>query len=829
VKSNIVLLGRSETTPPIGSGVFIGFVNGAIMENISAHEHGVRPRVRVPLTAPLPKTALHDIQFSTADLRSIIGVLLRNLKFILAIPVLVGAIAWGVLHFVQPQYKSTTEILLIDTKRTNDPASDRHLSIFDVDQAAVTSEIAVIMSQSVATRVVKQFNLDTDPEFLRSPFEAFIDNTGLAALFKASPTAKHSLEGVSPELDRATYELRERHLKVERQGLSYVLAITATSTNALKAQHIATAVAQAYADAQSEVLVEGRQRVLKSLAQRLVELRDRVLEAESATEKLKAENGLTDTGLGTNTGTQAITESNSQLSAAQADLAEKKARYEQARSIAAKNGDIQSIPEVMSSPVIAQLRAQRSEASRREADLRSRFGDRFPEVVSAQSQVGEVNAAIAAEVHRIIENMKNSYAVAVQREQAIKASFQQKTLQRGDPATVVKLAELKRTADADRKIYEQFLIKVNDLQQTQDQPGIRIISAATIPNAPSSPRQTLVYVLVIALAFAFALALAFVLEYLRPGFNTPTQVESVLKTSVLGMVPRLAKIRTGPRARNTPSKAAGNRWSLSHLGETIRKIPVSVAQWNKASGRERAIRIAPLRALITSPTSIASEAIRTIRSTLAFGFEGDAPRVFLVTSSMPAEGKSTFALLFSVSAAISRNRTLLIDCDLRRGSSSKTVELGKRRGLADYLRGKAELSDIIYHKKDLNLFVLPCGTSMKNPADLIASPRMHELIVHLRQQFDYIVIDTPPVLAVADAAMLAKCVDKILFIIQWQKTPRRCVIEAVNGLSAEARSIASLILNNVNRKRLQSYGYGYGLGYNYGGYCRSLSKYYERT
>lgn len=799
------------------------------MDDIGPHMRPSRPLARASLQAPL-----HGNQMSTTDLRSIIGILLRNLKIILAIPMIAVAVAYGILQFVQPQYKSTTEILAIDTKRTSDPASDKRLSVFDVDQSAVASEIAVILSQSVATRVVKQLNLNTDPEFLHSPFEAFIDNAGLAGLFKTSPTARHSLEGVSPEFERATYELRERHLQVERQGLSYVLAITATSTNALKAQRIATVITQAYVDAQREVLIEGRQRALKLLDQRLVELRDRVLEAESAIEKLKAANGLIDTGNGTNTGTQAIGESNSQLSAAQADVAEKKARYEQALGIVERNGDIQSIPEVMSSPVIVQLRVQRSEASRHEADLRSRFGPRFPEVTSAQSQVGEVNAAIAAEVRRIIQNMKNSYAVAVQRELAIKAGFEQKTLQRGDSTAVVKLAELKRTADADRKIYEEFLVKVNDLQQisTLDQPGARIITAASMPNAPNYPRKTLVYLLVVMLAFAFAVALAFVLEYLNPGFKTPAQVESALKAPVLGIVPRLRKVSTGPRARNKPPKAAWTRWSLSRLNEAIRNIPATVAQrlpWNKAPGRERATRIAPLRALITSPSSNTSEAIRTLRTVLALGAEGDVPRVFLVTSSMPSEGKSTLSLLFSVSAAISRNRTLLIDCDLRRGASSKTVELGSRRGLTDYLRGKVELSDVIYHKKDLNLFVLPRGTAVKDPADLLASPRMRELIAHLRQQFDYIVLDTPPILPVVDAVVLAKCVDRILFVIQWQRTPRRCVMEAVKGLSTEVRSIASIILNNVDQKRLQSYGYGYGLGYNYGSYYRSLSKYYEGT
>jgi exopolysaccharide transport family protein len=748
------------------------------------------------------RTPPRDDRLSTADLQWFIGAVLRNLKLIVALPLIAAGIAYGILHFVKPLYGSTTEILAVDTKRANDPAGDRRLSPFDVDQAAVASEIALIMSQSVAMRVVKQLKLDTDPEFLHSPFETFFNNVRLSVGLAPSPMSTPSLDQTSRDLERAIYELRERHLKVERQGLSYVLAISATSTDPLKAERIATAAAQAYVDAQIEVRIDGRRRAVKSLGQRLNELRNRVLDAESTIEKLKAANGLIDTGNGANIGTQAIGASNTQLSAAQAEVEERKVRYEQARDIVDKGGDIQSIPDVMSSSVIGQLRGQLSEAMRREAELRTRFGSRYPEVGVAQSQVSEVRGAINAEVNRVLENMKNSYSMAVQREHAIRANLEQKTEKRGDSNAVVKLAELKRRADADRKIYEDFLAKANDLEEvsTLDLPGTRIITAATVPTAPSAPRKTLIYVMAVVVALGLGLALTLALEYLNPTFKTPSQLESVLHTSVVGMVPKL--------------EIAG---------------PGSRSSWFKATAPTDAGYVSSCRDLISSPSSHASEAIRTIRTFLALGSEGAVPKVFLVTSSMPAEGKTTFSLLFAVSAAMAHNRTVLVDCDLRRGFSSKALGLGRKKGLTDYLGGKAQLPDVIHHNEALDLFVVPCGSVAKSPTDLLSIDKMREMVARLRRDFDYVVLDTPPILPVVDASILARYVDRVLFVIQWEKTPRRCAIEAMKGLLGDAQNITSLILNNVDQRRLQSYGYGYGMGYNYGRYYRSIGKYYEET
>lgn len=791
-----------------------------MMDDTAANARGSRGE-KTP-SRPLPP---RDDRISIADLRWFIGALLRNLKLVLALPLIAAGIAVGVLHFVEPLYRSTTEILAVDTKRANDPAGDRRLSPFDIDQAAIASEIALIESQSVAMRVVKQLKLDTDPEFLHSSFERFLRSVELSTGLAYGPMSTPSPDGSSRNLDRAIYELRERHLKVERQGPSYVLAISATSTDPKKAERIATAVAQAYVDAQIEVRIDGRRRAVKSLEQRLNELRVRVLDAESAIEKMKAANGLIDTGNGANIETQAIGAKNIQLSSAQAEVEERKVRYEQARGVVDKGGDIQSIPDVMSSSVISQLRGQLSEAMRHEAELRSRFGARYPEVGVAQSQVAEVRGSINAEVHRIIENMKNSYSVAVQREQAIKANLEQNAEKRGDSNAVVKLAELKRRADADRKIYEEFLARANDLEEvsTLDLPGTRIINPATVPAAPSSPRKTLIYVGVVAGALGLALALALALEYLNPTFKTPGQVENIFHMPVVGMVPRLKVTISGPRllwlrafARWMVGKRTGLKVTGSGSGRPGEGMPA----------REKTRHIAYCRDLISSPSSHPSEAIRTIRTLLALGGEGAVPRVFMVTSAMPGDGKSTFSLLFGVSAAVAHNRTVLVDCDLRRGFLSRALNLGGKVGLANYLTGKVQLSDVMHYEKALGLSVIPCGEAVKNPTDLLSAERMQGMVEHLRKEFDYIVLDTPPILPVVDSTMLAKCVDKVLFVIRWEETPRRCAIEAMKGLLGSVQAMPSLILNDVDQRRLQSYGYDYGAGYGYGRYYRRIRKYY---
>ncbi len=225
------------------------------------------------------------------------------------------------------------------------------------------------------------------------------------------------------------------------------------------------------------------------------------------------------------------------------------------------------------------------------------------------------------------------------------------------------------------------------------------------------------------------------------------------------------------------------------------------------SGSANPIR--PFRRLIAAPFSRLSESVRAVRTGLTMGaFE--LPRVFLVSSSIPTEGKTTVALLVATSYVAPKKRVLLVDCDLRRGSASELLGLRAKQGLSDVLSGTARLSEVIEHNQELGLFVVPCGTEVKDPTDILASKAMHDLLQTLRQDFHYVILDSAPVLPVADALVLGKLADRLIFVVEWGKTPRGCVIDAIKRLPPEARRIGAVVLNKVDFKQLQSYGYGYG-------------------
>jgi capsular exopolysaccharide synthesis family protein len=341
----------------------------------------------------------------------------------------------------------------------------------------------------------------------------------------------------------------------------------------------------------------------------------------------------------------------------------------------------------------------------------------------------------------------------------------------------------------------------NEVQgrSTIDQPGMRVINPASLPAAPSFPRKTLILSIAAFLALAAAVVIVFVLEFLDSRFRTPAQVERALGSQLVGMLPLVKGSAASPKSTTSRGPAL-------------------------------------FRAVIEQPFGGMSEALRTLRTSFALSNLGDGPRVILVTSSMPGEGKTTVSMLLAASSALSGKRTLLVDCDLRRGSASKSLGFSSVPGLTEYLADKGKVlaadskrtANLVYENKDLSFSMIPCGAEAPNPSDLLGSPRMRDLLLQMRGRYDCIILDAAPVLAVSDAALIMSLVDKVVVIVEWNKTPRYCVVEAIKSMPPEARRISTAVLNKVDYKRLSSYGYGYGQGYNYGAYYRKVAKYYGR-
>jgi succinoglycan biosynthesis transport protein ExoP len=718
------------------------------------------------------------------DLFAIFRAVLRRWKLITAITLCTLIATYGVLKLVPPLYKSTVEILVFDPQRQIDAAVQKPISPFvdAVGYDAISTEINVIKSKSVALRVARELGLDSDPDFqLHSRLAELAEWLGFPGLGRADKTSAQSIGGAEEEkaekLDQAADALRGR-LQVWPE--SYIIFVSTTSENPIKAQRLASTIANDYLASQREARQQALERVATWLRGRVDDLQSRVLETESSIEKLKAEIGIRDTG-SNNVSEQQIGELNTQLMTARAEVEEKRARVEQARRVIDTNGDIQSIPELTASAVLTELRQKQTQLNWRASDLLNKVGEHHGYVIAIRAELAGINKQINAEAEHILGNLKNGYDIAVRREQALEANLHRLTGGLGNSETYVKLQQLRRVADADRKLYESYLSQYNEISQrrTLQDASARIISPATLPRSPSSPRRMLFYALggMVGLGGGFLLVL---LEYFRSGVKTGREIEQSFGQPVVGIIPLVQR-----------------RKSRGTLYDRL------------------------LHRVVEEPLSQFSEAVHAMRISLELSSAN--PKVILITSALPGEGKSAAAMLLAASSASSGKRTALLDCDLRRQSTSEAFRNKRQPGLSELLRGTAELVDVITQDLVTKIYMIPAGSTVLNAPDLLMSQRMRDLIAELRGEFDYVVMDTSPLLPVVDALALATVADKVLLIVEWGQTSRASISEAFKVLRPEAHRVAGIVLNKVDLNQLPGYEY-------YGGYHdRSAGKYFSNA
>jgi capsular exopolysaccharide synthesis family protein len=273
---------------------------------------------------------------------------------------------------------------------------------------------------------------------------------------------------------------------------------------------------------------------------------------------------------------------------------------------------------------------------------------------------------------------------------------------------------------------------------------------------------------------------AFAMEMLRTGFTSGREVEQALGIPVLASVRRLKK---------------------SELVKDGKTIQVPFYQ-------------------IHHPLSPFSESMRTLRSSIHMSDVDQPPRVIHVTSALPGEGKTTIALSLAISAAFAGLKVVLVDADLRHPAASRFFKLEKESGLVDLLTGAGNTDSVLRFYKDLKLTFIPAGSKSLNPPDVLSSERMKALVSHLKEMFDYVVVDTPPVGPVVDAVIVANLADKTILVVEWASTPREMIENSLKQVSAHKR-VAGVVFNFVNQDRAQKYGGEYYYG-------KSYEKYYSK-
>ena len=728
---------------------------------VSGDRQRLGARQRPETTASL----LHMPNLDDIDLRSVWRTMWRWRAVVVWSTLILTAISVAVIYRLTPLYTASAQVLIgIDQVKIG-KLEDLVSGLKSGDEAVAT-EIGVIRSRNLAEKVIDKLGLQNDPELnaaLRQPSawqrfladQTIIPHSWVADFLDDSASAPAQRNDMPKIVDALLDKL-----KVTNDGHSRIINIAFESRSPKTAAQVVNALADAYIVARLDAKFDATRRANMWLADRLNSLRQEVLASEDAVEKFRAQNGLQRSTTSTLT-TQEVAQVAAEVIQARTKRLDSQSRLAQIeRSSASRNGTVdQNIMEVLQSPTIQQLSQQEADASRRAADLMAQYGDKHPRVIAVKAEIADIKAKIQNEVSKIIDALRNEVATQQARENSLTTMLNNLKAQANRASIAdVQLRDLERQAEANRTLYESFLnqFKVTQSQDTFQQPDANIISRADVPEVPSFPQKP-VLILISALAsFTFGVFLALLCEYLDVGVRSMEQVQNLLKVYPLGMVP----------APNGIGKSGGKL----------------------------------AREVIDRPLSPYSESIRTIHTNLMLSDVDARPRVVLVTSSLPGEGKSTVAISLAQMAARYGQKVVLIDGDLRRPAVHRLVKLPTKPGLVDWLLNRCSFDEIVQRQASGGADIISSGELPSIPPNLLASERFKQLLRGLVEQYDLVILDSAPVLAVPDTRVLSMLADKTIFAVRWAGTSYRVALTALRQLQEGGAYVAGAVLTAVDVK-----------------------------
>jgi len=722
------------------------------------------------------------------DMREIVRIFRRRSGIIGVTAATVMALVIAFVAVVTPKYTATSTVL-IDPRRTSvvDPNNQAPASPVGADDSTVESQAMLLQSVAVLLSVVERLKLTADPEFVPPP--GIID--WVKGLF-VSPTPT---PGVSAEdvLKAKAVERLSKRLKVARSKTTFLIDINASSWEATKAATIANAIADEYFLEQVRSKYDATKTAASWLNQQLDALKARVLASDKAVEDFRAKNNLT-VSQGVTVNDQQITDLNNKVVEARVQSAEARAKFDQVKQFtSAKGGDPGSVAEALASDTVVRLRTQYADLIKNESDLATKYGPRHPLVVAARAQLRDTQRLIDEEVQRILQGRRHVYEVAAAREASLQKSLDGLQGVSGDSGQAqVRLRELQREAEANRMLYESFLsrYKETSARESLEMPEARIVTKADAPIRPSFPKTPLM----LALALPFGLCLGGMIAWAADRFDqrikTLEQATEVSGLAGLGAMPLLG-------SRELARLAKAGRGELDQYDpKTTRLLPAG-------------LRPPLMRYALEEPTSMFAEAVRSVRLAVQRASRAKSGQLVMVTSALDGEGKTTLVANLALTLATIGARTILVDADLRNPELTRSLCPRARQGLMDVAIGEATLRNAILVDPVTRLSILPSPPTASAAAvtDFVFSAGMAAIFDALRPHYDIIVVDTPPLMPLADSHALAELADWIVLTVGWDRTPRDVLARAVEHLDPVHDRILGTVLTRVDLRQLRFYDY----------------------
>jgi succinoglycan biosynthesis transport protein ExoP len=697
----------------------------------------------------------------------------RHRGRIFGLTLLVALLAALVVFQMTPIYRASSLLLIENVKNKVLTLNDLYGGQRD-SMEEFNSQVQILRSRPVAERVIRKLKLADHPAM--DPRQQKGRGGFFGGWFGGDPVPRAQMDDA--QLMGALVGELEGSLLIEPVPKSQVVKISFDSPDPELAAAVANAVVDAYIENDLEARSEMTQKANGWLTQRMENIRAQLEESEKALQQYREQQNIVDNKGVVLSGTgKQFEEVSTNLISAQQHLAEAQSAYNQVKDRKGQQPEmLESIPAVLKDVTVQKMKSAESEALLKVNEYKNRYAPAHPKMIAAQSELKSAREALARAIEAVVDGIYREYDIAranagaaAEAKARTKAEIQE--LARKES----RLNLLQREVDSDKQIYDNYVNKVKETEAAvnlQSTAG-RMVDPAVVPSAPVRPRKFMVIFVAMLLGLQAGVALAFLLDYLDSRLHSAADVERRLHTGVLG---------------------------------TVRLLDLE-----EEGGK-------PALAFLENPNSTFSESIRDIRTSVLLSAVDEPHKVVIVTSTVPAEGKTTIAI--NLGFALGQlKKVLILDADMRKPMLGKVLgeEAAAGAGLVDFLAGEAAIDECIRKTASPNVFVLPAGKRFSSTLELISSQKFGDFIETLKNMFDVVVIDCPPLKPVSDSLVISRYANAVLYVVKSDGAPHQLIAASLKRLREVDAHLLGIVLNQVDYKKSDRYGYySYQYQYQYG-------------
>jgi succinoglycan biosynthesis transport protein ExoP len=668
-------------------------------------------------------------------------------------------------------YQATSKVAIFPENPNALGFKDAQNSPPDYDyELTLETQAAILRSDALAMKVIEAMHLDRNPTFAGATSAQAEDSIRVSSM-QPDPTRAAGLLGAF-----------RGGLSVQLVPNSRLIQISYTHPDPRLATEIANALVRTFVEENFRTKYESVTQTSVWLSTELADLQMKVQTSEEKLVRYQKDHSILGVDEKQNIVTAKLDELNRELTTAQTDRIQKESNYSLAQA-----GDPAAFTKTSregASGMLEKLREKEAELSTQYAQATTQFGPGYPKVAELNNQLKQLRTEIATEQTRMQNDIHNEYLAAVQRETLLTTAFEQQKREANQlNESAIEYSVLKRDAESNRQLYQDLLQRLKEAGVSAGlrSSNIRVVDVARTPTYPITPNVRKNILLGFLFGLVCGLGLAFVLESLDTSIRNMEEVSAISTLPALGTIPL----------------------QISKNGHSRKRLKTVSLEIEKSES--------PALVTYVRPKSESAEAYRALRTSILLSSFGAPPKVILVTSALPQEGKTTISANSALVLAQRGSRVLLIDADLRRPGIDKLFGFRSRGGLSSVISGVDKIDDVMVpFTRVPNLWIMPAGPIPPQPAELLGSSVMKDHITRWRNEFDHIIIDTPPCLSVTDAVVLSPEADRVILVARSGKTTKFALRRACDLLLQVNARIMGIVLNALDLRSGDAYYYTYG-------------------